>query len=205
MGSIHRSAVRWYRRKGRHFAWRVNPEPWQVLLASILLKKTPAQRVEPVFVRLLERYPTAAALSEARISSLRRDLRPLGLVSRSSELIALAKEVSTHHGGVVPHTQAALLSLSGVGPYVAAAVRSFAYRQRVLVLDGVTGRVMSRILSGAVDDRGFMGRLSSVSATPSFNYALLDIGALFCKPRNPKCGSCPLASRCVYVRTIRML
>lgn len=200
------AAIFWYRREGRRYPWRLTRDPYRVLVAEILLQRTPRQKVEGVYEAFVETFPTVAALAAADVAAVRKLISSLGLSQRADRLVRMARYVASELGGVLPDSTEALLKLPGVGPYVARAVECFACGKAVPLVDGVAGRVYRRVLG--LPGTGYPGcdkgvwaaaeRLVPGEEPRSFNYALLDIGALFCRSKNPGCTPCPLRRHCAW-------
>lgn len=195
----------------RPMPWR-DPVPlFHVLLAEILLQKTPAWKVEPAWRLIIKRWPTPQLLAAANPDELAEVVRPLGLIRRADTLLRLSAALATNHGGKVPTTNHHLKSLPGVGDYVASAVRCVGLGRRDVMLDSVTARVVKRYFSlqGAIDYPDAHTRRLARSLVPKnpadarlFNLALVDLAAMICRPVRPICSVCPLASDCDAAGTI---
>lgn len=194
----------WWRLHGRQFPWRQISDPYRVLIAEILLRRTRATQVLRVFTRFLEEFPDPPALARAHPERIRRLLWPLGLHWRTGDVIRLGRAIAERSGGTVPSDPDTLRSLPGVGDYVTAAVRCFALGERVAVVDVNTARVVSRFFgidSGGEPRRnrqiiGLLERLVDPRYPREFNWALIDLAALVCGPRMPACSRCPLNRAC---------
>ena len=160
--------------------------------------------VASVHQELFRRWPTARALSRARVATIETVIRPLGLVRRATTLKQLAHEVVRL--GDVPATLDGLLALPGVGPYAAGATLAVAFGRRAHVVDGVTARVYRRYFGSASDlppsnDKELWGLVET--ATPKrnlreWNWAALDLASSVCLPKVPRCSVCPLESHCAW-------
>jgi len=185
----------------RKFPWRKTRNPWFILVAEMCLRRTRAANVASVYRRLIKVAPNPEAVlaNEEQVLEI---LAPLGLRWRAANIVKIAQELVERHGGLVPADEASLRQLTGVGDYVASAVRCFAFGVPTVLLDANTRRITSRFV-GANSGSSWLTRLEiyrlSGSAGPSaaFNYALLDFGALVCAPTRPNCGRCPLRVECV--------
>lgn len=174
----------------------------------MLLQRTRADSVAPVWTELVARWPTPTDLATADPDELRRVTFALGLSWRISNLQKMATVVSSE-GSVVPSSQQGLLRLPGVGPYAATATRIMAFESAGLVLDSNVVRVLSRLLglpAGPETRRQswFIARaapLAPVGEAREVNLAMLDFAASVCRPRQPRCHVCPLASRCLHAAT----
>lgn len=195
--------LQWFEVNARDFAWRHTTDPYQVLLAEMMVQRTDARQAERVWMQWVAAYPDLASACCADNSEQRGLLEPLGLQWRIDNIIrALA-----HLGALsrVPDDQAGLRAIPGVGPYVAGAVGAFAFAQDVPVVDNNVVRVYSRFFGLPQHDglrraSGFLALARAMSPRSprrkDFTWALLDLGALVCTP-TPRCEVCPLAERCV--------
>jgi A/G-specific adenine glycosylase len=198
---LHRQLLTWYRQHGRHdLPWRQTRDPWLVLLAEVLLQRTRADLVDPVFRRLVLAYPTATDMAFAPPEQVDAILEPLGLRHRFPRV----RQLATRSQRGVPQSVDRLLELPGVGKYVAHATACFAFGRRLPVIDPNVIRVLGRLglaTSTAARPRDdarmwtTAGSLLPARRVREWNYALLDLGALVCQ-RRPRCEVCPLISLC---------
>ena len=196
----------WGRANRRSFPWRETDDPFQVLVAEVLLQRSRGKTVAKVYEELFRRWPTVEALSRARVSSIEAVIRPLGLTRRAVTLLALAREVLRLGG--VPSSLEGLLDLPGVGPYAAGATMTVAFGRRAHIVDGVTARVYRRYFGldgsgSASSDRELWAVVEL--ATPqrdvrAWNWAVLDLAATTCLPQVPRCVTCPLQGHCSWSR-----
>jgi len=198
-----RRLLRWGRKHFRPFAWRSETDPWLTFVAEFLLQRTRAAQVEPVFLEIRENLPTAEALAEGGLPSLRSITDRLGLHRRGPMLLDIAVEVSAR-GGCPPETMDELTNFTGVGAYTAAAWLSLHRGKRAVIIDANVCRWLSRMtgLPYNRDPRGLRwvqdlaDRLTPPRAFRDFNYAVLDFTMTICTPRDPACSTCPLRSDC---------
>jgi A/G-specific adenine glycosylase len=200
----HRAIRAWYRRFGRDLPWRKTRDPYAVLVSETMLQQTKVDRVTPKYERFLMEFPTLCALARAKFARVLRAWSGLGYNGRARRLWECAKTLVRWNGGRLPQDPTVLSTLPGVGRYTAAAIASFAFDKREPVVDTNVRRVLSRSILG-VDDAG-MPRAWKVAAqvlprsnARDWNQALMDVGALFCRPK-PRCAHCPAASFCLYRR-----
>ncbi|NPA31859.1 MAG: A/G-specific adenine glycosylase [Chloroflexi bacterium] len=196
----------WYARQGRALPWRrAHPDPYAVWVSEIMLQQTRVETVEPYFRRWMDRFPTVRALAQADEQEVLRLWEGLGYYRRARQLLAAAREVVARYGGQVPADPAELARLPGIGPYTAAAIASIAYGRDALALDGNLRRVLARFfgVETPVDTPAGQRELAALAqgAWPAgragdFNQALMDLGALVCTPRAPRCEDCPLRPWC---------
>jgi A/G-specific adenine glycosylase len=195
----------WYRRHGRDLPWRKTDDPYHILVSEIMLQQTQVDRVLPKYAEWLAKYPSLGALAAAPEADVTATWYPLGYNIRPKRLQTIAREAVEHYGGQLPADEETLLSFKGIGAYTAGAIRSFAFRQRAAILDTNVARVLFRVFVGAGDPKShaMKRQLWAISETlvPArqvfdFNQALMDLGAMVCVARNPKCLVCPMAKSC---------
>ena len=202
--SIARALIRWGRRNARTYPWREELPLWQALIAEVMLQRTRAAQVVPTFDEFRVRYPSPAALGEATSDELEGLVEPLGLHWRARLLHRLAREIS-QLDGVLPLEQPALEALPGVGPYVAGATLSLHANRRAVLIDSNFVRVLCRLVGSPFDGETRRKRwlwdlaeaLTPPRAHRAYNYAVLDLAALVCLPRTPRCSKCPVLKWCV--------
>ena len=205
-----RSAVlRWYDRHGRDLPWR-DPEcsPWGIYLSEVMSQQTPVARVQPIWERWLERWPTPADLAADSPGEAVRMWDRLGYPRRALRLHASAVVMVEQHGGEVPANHDDLLALPGVGAYTAAAVASFAFGDPRTVVDTNVRRVLARAVSGdehaaralTVAESRLAARSmpEDVTEANAWNAAVMELGALVCTARSPRCTDCPVLDRCAW-------
>ncbi len=196
----------WYDEHRRDLPWRDDAGPYRVWVSEIMLQQTQVETVRPYFERFLEAFPTVEALAAADEQAVLRLWQGLGYYSRARRLHQAAQLVVREHGGRLPSTYEKLQEIPGLGPYTAAAVASIAFGEPVPVVDGNVLRVYARF-RGLTDDIAKAGTRKKVFAAllpiiaplpPSdFNQAMMELGALVCRPRGPVCLLCPLRADCV--------
>jgi len=195
----------WYKRHGRDLPWRKTDDPYHILVSEIMLQQTQVDRVLPKYAEWLAKYPSLAALAAAAEDDVTRTWYPLGYNIRPRRLQTIAREAVARYGGELPADEETLLSFKGIGAYTAGAIRSFAFRERAAILDTNVARVLFRVFVGAGDPKSHAMKrhLWAISETLvplrevfDFNQALMDLGAMVCVARNPRCLVCPMASDC---------
>ncbi|HWI32277.1 MAG TPA: A/G-specific adenine glycosylase, partial [Microbacterium sp.] len=206
MPEIAAPLIAWYRDNARDLPWR-HPEfgAWGILVSEFMLQQTPVNRVLPFLDAWLTRWPTPEALAAAPPAEAVRQWANLGYPRRALWLHRAAVEITDRHGGVVPRDVDALLALSGVGDYTARAVAVFAYGDRHPVVDTNTRRVLARVVDGRSQPRpparADLAAMAAVlptgdAAAAIVNAAAMELGAVVCTARTPRCGACPLAHAC---------
>jgi A/G-specific adenine glycosylase len=199
----------WYDQAARDLPWRgAEVTPWAVLVSEIMLQQTPVARARPVYGAWLTRWPTPAALAADSSGEAVRMWGKLGYPRRALRLHACAGELVARFGGAVPADVDALLSLPGVGAYTARAVAAFAFGHRQPVVDTNVRRVVARSVrgQGEAGPPATVRDLAAVEAllpadprqAARFSIALMELGALVCTSRAPRCGECPIAEVCAW-------
>jgi len=185
--------------------------PWGVLTAEVMAHQTPVARVSPVWRAWLERWPTPAALADAGPAAAISAWSGLGYPRRALRLVECAQRLVADHGGEVPAAEAQLRALPGIGEYTAAAVVSFAFGARAVVLDTNIRRVLARVLGGqpgvpahitsAERERARSVLPAEPARAAAWNQAVMELGALVCTARSPACPACPLQGPCRWRRS----
>jgi A/G-specific adenine glycosylase len=203
------AVVEWYERHARDLPWRAaDRTPWGVLVSEVMLQQTSVARVEPVWRQWLDRWPTPAALAVEQPGTAIRAWGRLGYPGRALRLHAAARAIVERHGSEVPSSVQDLRKLPGIGEYTAAAVASFAFAQRHAVLDTNVRRVLARAIGSAAfpaiaTTAAERRRAESIlpgdgAAAARWSVAAMELGALVCTARSPRCTSCPIASACAW-------
>jgi A/G-specific adenine glycosylase len=195
------SLLNWSEDNLRSFSWRETTDPYEVLVAEILLQKTAAEKVEPIYDELLATYPTPKVLAEADRERLAEIIYSLGFQNqRSKALISIGKEI--RESGV-PDTADGLLKLSYVGRYAANATLCFAFEQPRPIVDANVVRVYNRVFSEDFDYRdeemwSFASEVLPADNAQRYNLAILDFAAMVCQPKVPVCDKCFFTNSCHY-------
>ena len=188
----------------RDLPWRRTRDPWAVLVSEVMLQQTQVARVVPHYERFLAAFPTPAACAWAGAAAVVRQWSGLGYNRRALSLHRAAVALVDQHAGAVPHDEAALRRLPGIGAYTARAVRSFAFGDDVAAVDTNAVRVLSRCVSGTPLGAAAAARLGDRLVPPGesweFNQAVFDLGATVCTGSRPRCDSCPLRRQCLWRR-----
>jgi A/G-specific adenine glycosylase len=199
----------WYTENARDLPWR-HPDatPWGVLVSEIMLQQTPVNRVLPVWTEWLNRWAEPASLAASPSGEAVRAWGRLGYPRRALRLHGSAVAIVERHDGQVPESYDSLLALPGVGAYTAAAVASFAFRQRHAVLDTNVRRVLARMISG----QEYPAKAQTVaelrvaesllplepSVAARWAVAVMELGAVVCTARTPRCADCPVLESCAW-------
>jgi A/G-specific adenine glycosylase len=202
---FRRRLLSWYRRDGRDLPWRRTRDPYAILVSEFMLQQTQVTTVIPYYYEWLRRFPDFAALARASENEVLHGWQGLGYYARARNLHATAKTVMNRHAGNFPREIEQIRQLSGIGKYTAHAVASFAFDQSVPIVEANTGRVLARLFNSRASIDSTAGRkalwqfaecLLPKSDAATFNSALLDLGALICIARKPKCNVCPVKTFC---------
>ncbi len=198
-GRFKRRLLAWYAIAARDLPWRRTRDPYRVLVSEFMLQQTQVLRVLEYYGRFLRRYPTVEALARERPKAVREAWDGLGYYRRAANLHRLAKDVVRDHAGRVPSDTDALLRLPGVGPYTAGAVATFAYERPVAAVDTNVRRVIQRVFgcqTAKVEETAQLLQPRRGKTAWKFNQALMELGAVVCTARSPKCESCPVSTLC---------
>lgn len=202
---FHESLRDWGTRYRRVFPWRSTENPFHIMMAELMLRRTKARQVIKIYEDFINKYPDALALAEASADQVEHSLFSLGLAWRVPAFQKIARALVERYDGLVPADYNALVALPGVGDYVASAVCCFAFGQAVMIIDTNTVRVAGRLFGIPTHAesrrrkpvRALLEALLDEEDPESYNYAMLDLAALICTPTNPNCSACPLLSYCV--------
>ena len=200
----------WFAREGRVLPWREpGVSPWGVLVSEVMLQQTPVSRVLPAWGAWMTRWPTPAALAAAPRAEVMRAWGRLGYPRRAQRLWESAVDIERRFGGSVPDEEALLRQLPGVGEYTAAAVAAFAFGRRTVVLDTNVRRVVARIVSGVEAPASHLTNAErsraaalvprDAAASAAWNVAAMELGAVVCTSRAPRCAVCPAAASCAWL------
>jgi A/G-specific adenine glycosylase len=199
--------IDWYERSRRDLPWREpDVSPWQILVSEFMLQQTPVARVLSIWPDWVRRWPTPSATAAASAADVLRAWGKLGYPRRAKRLHECATVIAREHDDVVPDDIEVLVTLPGVGGYTTRAIACFAYRRPVPVVDTNVRRVVARAVHGladagapsaARDHADVSAVLPDDERAPTFSVALMELGAIVCTARAPRCGLCPLV-RCAW-------
>ena len=212
--------LKWFAANARDLPWRKTNDPYAIWISEIMLQQTQVKTVLPYWDRWMQRLPTLTALARARPKTIHKLWEGLGYYTRVRNMQRAAKIVQQQHGGEFPPAYEDILALPGIGRYTAGAISSIAFNQPKPILDGNVIRVLTRLfgIEGNPADRKVnealwnlsealvlhSARKPSANHASHFNQSLMELGALVCIPRTPRCSECPVASLCVALRTNRV-
>jgi A/G-specific adenine glycosylase len=199
----------WFTGNKRDFPWRHTEEPYEILIAELLLQRTRAENVVDVYNEFLKEYPSICDLSKANIERIQEIIAPLGLKKRADFIKNISVRIIRDYEGYIPHSKEELLDIKGIGYYIAYAILCFAYGEKVAVVDWNVARVIGRIWNYKVKSSphsnkkfiSFAQELLPETDPKKYNWSVLDFASLVCKPRNPDCENCPITHLCEYYKT----
>ncbi|MQA14527.1 MAG: A/G-specific adenine glycosylase [Pseudonocardiaceae bacterium] len=205
--------VAWFDEQARELPWRApGTSAWGVLVSEVMLQQTPVARVAPIWTEWMDRWPRPSALAAESPGTVLRAWGKLGYPRRALRLHAAAASIAGEHGDVVPSDVDDLVALPGIGSYTARAVAAFGYGRRVPVVDTNVRRVVTRAVRGVADagapstarDLSDVADLLPGGAEAArFSAALMELGAVLCTARSPRCGECPISDGCSWLRAGR--
>lgn len=203
--TIRKQLLRWYRRCGRDLPWRRNQDAYSVWVSEIMLQQTRVTAVQPYYERFLKRFPRLETLARAKLDSVLKVWEGLGYYSRARNLHKAASVIMKDYNGRLPETVEELQALPGIGRYTAGAIASIAFGLPEPVLDGNVTRVLCRTLRIRKDPQDTnvqkklwrtAGRIIAPGKAGALNQGLMELGAMVCLPKRPRCERCPLEMLC---------
>lgn len=208
--------IQWYLQNDRDLPWRKTKNPYFVWLSEIILQQTRVAQGTPYYLTFAKEFPTVFDLASASEKDVLKLWQGLGYYSRARNLHFAAKQVVHDFGGTFPDTYEKIIKLKGVGDYTASAISSICFQEPHAVVDGNVYRVLARYFNihtainsskGIKEFKALAQELIDVTQPGTFNQAIMEFGALHCKPQNPLCDSCPLSESCLGLqqKTIKEL
>lgn len=204
--AFQRRLMDWYAQHHRSLPWRDTTDPYAVWVSEVMLQQTQVNTVIPFYLQWMTRFPDIQRLSESDLQTVLKNWEGLGYYARARNLYRAAGIVMRRHHGRVPNNRHAFMALPGVGDYIASAVLSIAFNQPHAVVDGNVKRVLARLFlvdlpvnrSSSLKTFTDIAMKMMDSHTPgTYNQAIMELGALVCKPRRPGCISCPVKGHCL--------
>lgn len=198
--------VQWYLKNKRNLPWRNTTDAYTIWLSEIILQQTRVEQGMPYFNRFIEKYPTVSHFATAHEDEVLKLWQGLGYYSRGRNMLKTARLVQEAHKGVFPQSYDELIKLKGIGEYTAAAIASFSSNQAKAVVDGNVYRVLARYfgiydaINSTTGKKIFQNIANDLLNTKNpglHNQAMMEFGAMLCKPKNPACGICPVRTGCV--------
>jgi len=199
-----RALLTWYRKNARDLPWRDTRDPYKIWISEVMLQQTTVKAVIPYYQKWIKRFPDLHALDRARRQTVLNAWQGLGYYARAHNLHRAAKIFVKEYGGMIPPSPDALRAVPGFGPYTMGAVLSIAFNRDEMIVDANVRRVVQRLLgeeipAGTKGDQkihGYLGPRRAPRNMATFNQALMELGALVCRSREPLCGTCPLRAHC---------
>jgi len=197
--------INWYNTNKRDLPWRHTTDAYTIWLSEIIVQQTRVEQGLPYFYSFLEKYPTVSHFASAPEDDILKLWQGLGYYSRGRNMLKTAIQVQQEYGGTFPTTYNELIKLKGIGEYTAAAIASFSANEPQAVLDGNVFRVLSRYLGISEPIDSTIGKkifkqaaadLLNTEDPAAHNQAMMELGAMVCKPKNPACATCPLQLSC---------
>lgn len=198
--------IGWFGANKRDLPWRKTKDPYKIWLSEVILQQTRVAQGLPYYEKFVEHYPTVELLANADSQEVLRLWQGLGYYSRARNMHTTAKIIVQDFGGIFPKNYTGLLKLKGIGPYTAAAIASFAFDEKVAVVDGNVYRVLARVFGIETDISSHEAKkifstlandLISDTSPSTYNQAVMEFGAIHCTPNKPDCMFCVFAAACV--------
>ncbi len=204
-GNFSQTVIKWYEANKRELPWRNTGDPYLIWLSEIILQQTRVEQGTPYYLAFAKNFPDVKSLANADENKVMKLWQGLGYYSRARNLHATAKQVSLEYKGKFPASYDELLKLKGIGSYTAAAIASFAFRLPHAVVDGNVYRLLARYfgIKEAIDSgegkktfANLANTLIDIKDPGTYNQAVMEFGAIQCKPVSPDCFACPLQNSC---------
>jgi len=204
-GKLRRKLKDWFAEEQRDLPWRKTSNPYFIWVSEVMLQQTQVRTVIPYYLHFIDRFPTIDALAASDLNDVLKCWEGLGYYARARNLQKAAKIVSSEYHSQVPEDYGVFLKLPGVGDYIAAAVQSIAFGKPIATVDGNVKRVLSRLFmidqpinqsNGKNHFVEVAAKILDVKNAGDFNQAMMELGALICKPSTPVCAECPLSQFC---------
>ena len=199
VSAFRRALLRWYDKNRRALPWRKTRDPYRIWISEIMLQQTRVAAVLEHYRLFLQRFPNVKTLAAASESAVLAAWSGLGYYRRARMMRQCAQKIVADHRGRFPRTSQSLQSLPGIGRYTAAAIASIAFAEPVAVVDGNVERVLERLAGRSLTQKNFWQQAQSLldqSRPADFYQSMMELGALVCTPRQPKCNACPVKKWC---------
>lgn len=209
---LRNDLIFWGNKNFRKYEWRINRTPYTVLISEIMLHRTNAKQVVPVYHKFMTEYPYIGDLEKAKLQDIKESLKSLGLYWRAQKLYEMSKIIAQKYNCNIPDNMNNLVSLPGISNYIAGAIMCFGYLQPIAIIDTNIVRIIGRLFNIEVTDslrrnknfKSVVELILDQKHPVEFNYALLDLGAIICTVKSPNCGICPVLYYCKYGQTLTM-
>jgi A/G-specific adenine glycosylase len=202
---MHKQLQFWYHNNKRNLPWRHSLNPYNIWLSEIILQQTRVEQGLPYYLKFTDNYKTIIDFANADLNDILKLWQGLGYYSRARNMHIAAKYIRDNYNGIFPNNYNELIKLQGIGPYTAAAIASFAFNESKAVVDGNVFRVIARFAGIYTDINSTNGKheFSKIAnelldkKNPAIhNQAMMELGAMVCKPQNPDCINCPINNSC---------
>ena len=206
---LKKELINWYSIHKRNLPWRETENPYYIWLSEIILQQTQVNQGLPYYNAFVDQYPSIFDLANASEEAVLKLWQGLGYYSRARNLHATAKHIAFNLNGVFPNNYKELIKLKGVGDYTASAIASIAFNEVAAVVDGNVYRVLARIYgintpinstSGIKEFKTLASSLIDKTQPATYNQAIMEFGAMHCKPKNPNCNTCPVNDNCIALQ-----
>jgi A/G-specific adenine glycosylase len=213
LSAFSKRLIAWYKKNKRDLPWRRTRDPYPIWLSEIILQQTRVEQGLPYYESFIRAFPAVENLSRASEKKIMKLWQGLGYYSRARNLHATSKKITRDYNGKFPDDYSELLRLKGIGEYTASAIASFAFGKPTPVVDGNVFRVLSRLfgVKTPIDSpkakkefRSLAFSLMDKKNPGDFNQAIMEFGALQCKPVSPLCATCPFHAECRARKTNRI-
>ena len=202
--------IKWYEKNMRDLPWRNTSDPYKIWLSEVILQQTRVIQGLDYYLKFIDKFPDIFSLERATQNEIYKMWQGLGYYNRADNLMAAAKTIVNDYNGIFPEKPEELIQIKGVGPYTAAAISSIAFGFPQAAVDGNVFRILSRIFGistpintgkGKKEFEILAGELLQNNPPGTFNQAMMEFGALFCKPKKPDCTQCIFLTECVAARS----
>jgi A/G-specific adenine glycosylase len=203
---IDEQLISWYLKEKRDLPWRNTTDPYKIWLSEIILQQTRVDQGLEYYIKFATEYPSIGFLARADEDEILKNWQGLGYYSRARNLHSTAKYIFHELNGIFPDRYDTIIKLKGIGPYTAAAIAAFAFREKRAVVDGNVYRVLSRLFDIETPINSSEGKklfqaiadeTISAERPDLYNQAIMELGALVCTPKKPSCIKCPVQSACL--------
>lgn len=198
--------IHWYKKHHRKLPWRETNDAYRIWVSEIVLQQTQVKTGQAYYERIIKSFPTVVAMANTTEDELLKHWQGLGYYSRARNMHHAAKTITNDYKGVFPNTYSEIIKLKGIGIYTAAAIASFAFNEAYAVVDGNVYRLLSRYFNiktpidstqGKKNFQELANQLLNTTQPAMHNQAIMELGALVCKPNNPLCHECPICTTCL--------
>ncbi len=209
LSALQQSLLHWFAANQRDLPWRRHYEPYQIWISEIMAQQTQMDRVVEYHNRWMQSFPDIQTLADSSEDQVLKCWEGLGYYSRARNIYKTAKILIKEYNATIPQNKKDLLSLPGIGPYTAGAIASIAYEQNVPVVDANIERIFARLFNidlipGSPEaKREYWQKAEAILPkcnARNFNQALMELGALICRPKQPDCSACPVATHCLALQ-----